>query len=540
MATWGELAPTNMAAGVNNVMTGEGFPMEPGGKDIVIGGVGGAKFGDDTRRQLSYADRLKTNVKYDERLKRNVLEIEIEKVDRENDVVFDQHCVARLLTSIGMDIKTHLKGYQVVYGKTITISVWCAAGVNLDRFCRSEDIQVTRGVWTKNIRPAGRRDIMVTVAGLDFNTPDSLVQDYITKFGGKVLSQDVIYSKYGEGPLKGIFNGERKYQVEFAEGAKHMGTYHFLDGAKVRVFYRGNIKTCGRCHKESRNCAGGGFAKDCQASGGVRIDLADHMKELWAEIDFSPTTFKLPAMVENEEGSDHNDATKEEGDRKIREDASFRRQIDRPQLTEDDIKKITGLKIRNLPLELSDELVLDFFKETVDKDIKIESLKIVRTERNIQASVVSGLGGEKVVDAVNKIDFEKTGRKILDRKLYCNILKDLTPAKKDQPIPPTGQPVAFQDDTKVDEVNPSPIMSSIEIVEKGTEAKPAGSVKEKTKALEKKVEFKEEKKKKTNWLPVQESGITKTPTHKRTHGDVGSPTSPEHEKKKNKPKNHNK
>ena len=48
----------------------------------------------------SYAERLKTNIRYDQRLKRNVLDIEIEKLDRENDIDLGQACVARLLTSI--------------------------------------------------------------------------------------------------------------------------------------------------------------------------------------------------------------------------------------------------------------------------------------------------------------------------------------------------------------------------------------------------------------------------------------------------------
>ena len=75
---------------------------------------------------------------------------------------------------------------------------------------------------------------MVTFAGLDFNTPDSLVQGYLIKFGGKLLSNEVIYSKYGDGPIKGMFNGERRYQVEFQDGSTPMGTFHYLDGARFK------------------------------------------------------------------------------------------------------------------------------------------------------------------------------------------------------------------------------------------------------------------------------------------------------------------
>ena len=59
----------------------------------------------------------------------------------------------------------------------------------------------------KNIRPSGRKDVMLTISGLDFNTPDTLVKEYIEKFGGKMVSQEAIYGKHGEGPLRGTFNG---------------------------------------------------------------------------------------------------------------------------------------------------------------------------------------------------------------------------------------------------------------------------------------------------------------------------------------------
>ena len=177
-------------------------------------------------KPMTYADRLKTNIRYDQRLKRNVLDIEIEKLDKDNDLVLDQGCVARLLSSIGMKTAEpgrELMGYQVMYNRGVTLAVWCVPGVNLEKFCRTENIQVTRGIWTRNIRPSGRRDVTVTVAGLDFNTPDSLVKGYIEKFGGKIVNQEVIYGKHGDGPLKGVFNGERKYNVEFIESAKSMG-----------------------------------------------------------------------------------------------------------------------------------------------------------------------------------------------------------------------------------------------------------------------------------------------------------------------------
>ena len=64
------------------------------------------------------------------------------------------------------------------------------------------------------IKPAGKKDVTVTVDGLDFNTPDTFFIDYLSKFG-VVLSNAVVYTKSEPGPLKGKFNGGRKFQVRF-------------------------------------------------------------------------------------------------------------------------------------------------------------------------------------------------------------------------------------------------------------------------------------------------------------------------------------
>ena len=386
------------------------------------------------KKPMSYANRLRTNIRYDQRLKRNVLDIEIEKLDKENEIFLDQACVARLMTSIGINIKTQYQGYQVIYGRGgATISVWCVPGIDLERFCRTETIQVTRGVWTKNIRPAGRRDVVVTVCGLDFNTPDTLVMGYIEKFGGKLVNQEVIYGKHGDGPLQGGFNGDRKYNVEFSDSARSMGTYHFLDGARVRIFYRGNKKTCGRCHEESGSCPGEGYAKDCQVKGGKKVDLAEHMRNIWKEIGFTPTTFELPANADPKADENH----MLDGDTVVSEETSFRRHIDRPEMKDQDIKKVIGMQIRNFPPTLTEEEIVQFLTEHVDKDITMERVSFMKNEHSINAAIENGMEGSTVIDAAKKIEFTQSKKKFFNKPLYCRILKNLTPEKLDI-LPPPG------------------------------------------------------------------------------------------------------
>ena len=123
---------------------------------------------------------------------------------------------------------------------------------------------------TGMIRPAGKKDVTVSIVGIGFNTPDSFVMDCLSKFG-------VIYSKFESGPFRGKYNGERKYQVDFTKTNRHMGTYHLIDGCKIRVYYRGNKKTCGRCHKLASECPGDAVAKNCALGGGDCVSLSDHM-----------------------------------------------------------------------------------------------------------------------------------------------------------------------------------------------------------------------------------------------------------------------
>ena len=150
---------------------------------------------------LSYAQKLKTNVKFDQRLKRNVLEIVLEKTDYDSDYDIPQDSIAKVFKTIGINIEKHVEGYQLhTKGKLSLISVWMYKNVDLEQFCREDNIKVAEGVMTGSIRPSGRKDVVVTIHGLDFNTPDTFVFQYLSKFG-RVVSQNVIYSKYTDGPF---------------------------------------------------------------------------------------------------------------------------------------------------------------------------------------------------------------------------------------------------------------------------------------------------------------------------------------------------
>ena len=279
---------------------------------------------------------------------------------------------------------------------------------------------MTENVITGIIRPAGKKDVTVSVVGLDFNTPDTFVIDYLNKFG-VVLSNAVIYARFDTGPFQGKYNGERKYQVDFSKASKQMGTYHIIDGSKVRVFYRGNKKTCGRCHKMASECTGFAIAKNCATGGGKQVFLSEHMKKLWEEIGFVPSTFEL----------DECDKTEDDVEQALK-DAPIASKISFPPAKKQepsvrDIEHYDGITVRNFPSRLVDKDIITFLVlYGLPVDHSQENIHINRGEKNTWV-VLDGLSPTIVQKIFNSIHFHESKQKFFEVPLYCKNLRNLTP-----------------------------------------------------------------------------------------------------------------
>ena len=254
------------------------------------------------------------------------------------------------------------------------------------------------------------------------------MQDYISKFGGVLISKNVIYARHGEGPFKGKVNGDRRYQVDFSTATTTMGTYHYLDGERVRVYYRGNTKTCGRCHQGPGQCLGGGIARECQAEGGQRKDLIEHMKELWQQIGFSPTSFKIPEkeITENEDDDKQNLG----GDQRILNMATFPRMNTQPDLTTPEKQKFSKVRITNFPLEMTEKEALVFMNEKVDKAIKQDDIELLKDDRSSKIILGPGPNISVTRKEVEILDFNETQKYFYpERKLHAKLYKSLSPEK---------------------------------------------------------------------------------------------------------------
>ena len=114
-------------------------------------------------------------------------------------------------------------------------------------------------------------------------------------------------------------------------------------------------------------------ARDCQEARGDKVNLGIHMKQIWEEIGFNPTSFQLPSSAENDE---ENDKPFEENDR-------FKRVNHKAQVTEADSRRYTGLTIANINLEVADEDIKKFVAEFVSSAIEDEAISIVREKKKI-------------------------------------------------------------------------------------------------------------------------------------------------------------
>ena len=85
------------------------------------------------------------------------------------------------------------------------------------------------------------------------------------------------------------------------------------------------------------------------------------MRKVWSEINFTPTTFELPEdTAEAEDGEDNKDGDKPVTDARVPV-------VNRPEISKNTKEKLTGLKINNLPKEITEEEMVKFLKEKAKK-----------------------------------------------------------------------------------------------------------------------------------------------------------------------------
>ena len=226
------------------------------------------------------------------------------------------------------------------------------------------------------------------------------------------------------------YNGTRKYLVDFSQSIMYMGSYHFLDGEVVKISYRGNVETCGRCHKSAKKCPGGGKKKECREAGGSFVHISEHMKDLWQSIGFVPTGFELPTQdIESAEIGELSQPNSSTNPACVDKAVEKTRSILKQDSTK--LQKYDGINNTNFPLSVSESEVLKFlFEKGLPQTTDKTKVKFIKSERNMKVSIEDSLGWKSVHTLLQNIHFHECNEKFWNVPLYCKPIRTLTPVKQ--------------------------------------------------------------------------------------------------------------
>ena len=171
--------------------------------------------------------------------------------------------VAQLAVKIGIN------NIKQIFSRNNDIIVNLISGFKPENLDHLEGAPLGADSRIKSIEYPGKKPkILITIAGLEYDTKDTVVLDYVKKIA-KTEHQTIYRSKYRNGDLKGLFKGKRTtYINEFIQPEK-IGSYHFIDGQQVRIFYAGMIQSCGWCYCPRVMCKNEAEFTECKKPGGT-------------------------------------------------------------------------------------------------------------------------------------------------------------------------------------------------------------------------------------------------------------------------------
>ena len=89
------------------------------------------------------------------------------------------------------------------------------------------------------------------------------------------------------------------------------------------------------------------------------------------------------------------------------------------------------MRIRNFPLEKSDDEIVDFLKKEVGDEINITDIKSEKTNYSTNILLGPGPNLETIAKATELLDYKTSGKTFFkERKLHVQLHRPLTPVKK--------------------------------------------------------------------------------------------------------------
>ena len=310
---------------------------------------------------------------------------------------------ARMMRKLGLDQRPgiHVESVQICPNGRGVILITLKKDIQIERFCCHDVLEVTQsGIRAVHVKPAGKREVVVTMKGIHPNTRDDGVIDYLSKFG-KVVTTKVIHGMFGDGPLKGLRNGDRSYKVEI-KATINLGTYHVIDGQKVTARYPGQQQTCARCFGTPRDCPGKGMARRCEAERGPKIEFTDYILKLWESIGYNPGQVEL------------NDEINEEH---VVQDGGLFTPVKLPT----DPDKFGGICVKMIPKETDQAEVIEFLITSGLSETNKENISF-KPNGTVMVNNLENTECEVLIAAIHT-------KTVFGKRLYCNGVVPLTPVK---------------------------------------------------------------------------------------------------------------
>ena len=350
----------------------------------------------------SFASVLGSNLPV--RDNKNVLEVVLEKDSKGSFIVTEKEC-AHLMKKLGLDQRpgVHVEEIQICPQGRGIIFITLRKEIEIERFCRYDVVEVTRsGTIAVIVKPAVKKEVVVTLRGLHPNTKYATVLEYLGKFG-EVTTNKVVYGVYSDGPLKGFKNGVRSYQMVIKAGT-NLGSYHFIDNQKVSLRYPGQQQTCDRCYQSARQCRGRGVARKCEEAGGTRVEFTEYILDLWNAIGYSLDASKhgnnnSPDIIEQQAGGVF---TPKKG----------------PEV---ETVSFTGVSVKQFPRSTDQGMIVEFLINSGLPESKKESI----TFTNNGGVMIKDLESSECQALIEVIH----GKKHFGQKMFCNGFIPLTPEK---------------------------------------------------------------------------------------------------------------
>ena len=150
----------------------------------------------------------------------------------------------------------------------------------------TQALEVRPGIKTRPVQnPSTERLIKIDYASIKMDNAD--IDEVMAIFGEVVRKTENVIFRAKEGDCKwekmmdGVITPERNLLLKIHH---NIPSFIIVKGTKLRVYYPGQPKTCGRCHRYWNTCPGGGKVDKCKKAKGEEKPLKTAFKQLVARI----------------------------------------------------------------------------------------------------------------------------------------------------------------------------------------------------------------------------------------------------------------